>query len=42
MKFSDGLWLNKKGYQHSYAAQAYEVAHTENIPLPFLPPQPHL
>lgn len=30
MKFSDGLWLNKKGYQVYYAAQAYEVSHTEN------------
>ena len=30
MKFSDGLWLNKKGYQVFYAAQAYEVSHTGN------------
>ncbi len=30
MKFSDGLWLNRKGYSVYYATQAYEVAHTEN------------
>jgi len=30
MKFSDGLWLNKKGYQVFYATQAYEISHTEN------------
>lgn len=30
MKFSDGLWLNKKGYTVSYAAQSYEISHTEN------------
>ncbi len=30
MKFSDGLWLNKKGYQVYYAAQAYEISHTDN------------
>ena len=30
MKFSDGLWLNKKGYSVSYATMAYEVTHTEN------------
>ncbi len=30
MKFSDGLWLNRKGYQVYYATQAYEVTHTEN------------
>ena len=30
MKFSDGLWLNRKGYQVYYAAQAYEVTCTEN------------
>ena len=30
MKFSDGLWLNQKGYQVHSAAQAYEVTHTEN------------
>ncbi|MDE5564350.1 MAG: alpha-xylosidase, partial [Oscillospiraceae bacterium] len=30
MKFSDGLWLNKKGYQVYYASQAYEVSHTDN------------
>ena len=30
MKFSDGLWLNKKGYQVFYASQAYEITHTGN------------
>lgn len=30
MKFSDGLWLNRKGYQVHYAAQAYEITHTQN------------
>ena len=30
MKFSDGLWLNRKGYQVHYASQAYEVRCTEN------------
>ena len=30
MKFSDGLWLQKKGYQVYYASQAYEVVCTEN------------
>ncbi len=30
MKFSDGLWLNQKGYSVHYAAQAYEITHTKN------------
>ncbi len=30
MKFSDGLWLNKKGYSVYYATQAYECTHTKN------------
>ncbi len=30
MKFSDGLWLNRKGYQVHYAVQAYEITHTQN------------
>ena len=30
MKFSDGLWLNQRGYDISYAAQAYEVTTTKN------------
>ncbi len=30
MKFSDGLWLNKKGYAVHYATQAYEITHTKN------------
>lgn len=30
MKFSDGLWLNQRGYEVSYAAQAYEVTATRN------------
>lgn len=30
MKFSDGLWLNKKGYSVYYATQAYEITHTNN------------
>ena len=30
MKFSDGLWLNKKGYTVHYASQAYEITHTNN------------
>lgn len=30
MKFSDGLWLNQRGYEVSYAAQAYEVTTTKN------------
>ncbi len=29
MKFSDGLWLNRKGYDVHYAAMAYEITHTE-------------
>lgn len=29
MKFSDGLWLNRKGFSVYYAAQAYEVACTD-------------
>ena len=30
MKFSDGLWLNQRGYEFSYATQAYEVTTTRN------------
>ncbi len=30
MKFSDGLWLNQRGYEVFYAEQAYEVTTTEN------------
>lgn len=30
MKFSDGLWLNRKGYTVHYATQAYETTHTKN------------
>lgn len=30
MKFSDGLWLNQRGYDISYTEQAYEVTTTEN------------
>lgn len=30
MKFSDGLWLNQRGYEVSYAAQAYEVTAARN------------
>ena len=30
MKFSDGLWLNQRGYEVSYAAQAYEVTTARN------------
>lgn len=30
MKFSDGFWLNKPGYQVDYATQIYEVTHDEN------------
>jgi len=28
MKFSDGFWLNKPGYNVNYAAQIYEVSHS--------------
>ncbi len=30
MKFSDGLWLNKKGYQVHYATHPYEITHTDS------------
>lgn len=30
MKFADGFWLNQRGYEVSYANQAYEVTTTEN------------
>lgn len=30
MKFSDGFWLNKPGYEVNYATQIYEVTSTEN------------
>lgn len=30
MRFSDGFWLNKRGYEVSYAAQAYEVTPVKN------------
>ncbi|MGN0696486.1 MAG: alpha-xylosidase [Oscillospiraceae bacterium] len=30
MKFADGFWLNQKGYDVSYAAQAYEVTPIDN------------
>lgn len=30
MKFSDGLWLNKPGYDVSYAVQAYETDVSDN------------
>ncbi len=30
MKFSDGLWLNKKGYTVHYASQSYEITHSDN------------
>lgn len=29
MKFSDGFWLNKRGYDVNYAAQAYEITPVE-------------
>ncbi|MGN0597851.1 MAG: alpha-xylosidase [Ruminiclostridium sp.] len=29
MKFSDGFWLNKPGYNVNYATQSYEVTHDE-------------
>ena len=29
MKFSDGYWLNQKGYTVNYASQAYETEITE-------------
>ena len=25
MKFSDGLWLNQRGYEVKYVSQAYKV-----------------
>ena len=30
MKFSDGFWLNKKGYDVNFVAQAYEVLEDSN------------
>jgi alpha-D-xyloside xylohydrolase len=30
MKFSDGLWLNQRGFDVSYAVQAYDVTTTKN------------
>ncbi len=30
MKFSDGLWLNQRGYEVNYATQAYETTTTSN------------
>ena len=30
MKFSDGFWLNKRGYDVNYAAQSYEITPVEN------------
>ena len=30
MKISDGFWMDKKGYDVRYVAQAYQVEMTEN------------
>ncbi len=30
MKFADGFWLNKRGYDVQYASQAYEITPVEN------------
>lgn len=30
MKFADGFWLNKRGYEVSYTQQAYEITPVEN------------
>lgn len=30
MKFSDGFWLNKRGYSVNYASQAYEIKPVKN------------
>ena len=30
MKFADGFWLNKRGYEVNYASQAYEITPVEN------------
>ncbi|MBE6854365.1 MAG: alpha-xylosidase [Ruminococcus sp.] len=30
MKFSDGFWLNQRGFEVNYASQAYEVTHDTN------------
>ena len=30
MKFSDGFWLDRRGYEVNYAAQAYEITAKEN------------
>ena len=30
MKFSDGLWLNQRGFDVSYVVQAYDVTTTKN------------
>ena len=31
MKFSDGFWLNKRGFEVSYASQAYEIKTGKNF-----------
>lgn len=31
MKFSDGFWLNKRGFEVSYASQAYEIRTGKNF-----------
>ena len=30
MRFSDGFWLDRKGYEVSFAAQAFEITPIEN------------
>ena len=30
MKFADGFWLNKRGYEVNYASQAYEIQTGKN------------
>lgn len=30
MKFADGFWLNKRGYEVNYAAQTYEITSVKN------------
>ena len=30
MKYSDGFWMNKSGYDVNYATQIYEVKATDN------------
>lgn len=39
MKFSDGFWLDKRGYDVNYAAQAYEITPVENGLNVFAPTQ---